>query len=160
MTVYKLGKPVATKQDVFNVARDLMLKNGQTTTLEIKEEIWKQGFYLTQRIDRDGNLGISELCSELFDEYQNQYNLSFTENGQYRTYTYSQTSTVAPQTQVSTLVSQPAGHTNVLFDWEVSDRTGTNPSDVVQARSRDHARWIFEKNTKTNKSDCRAKQLK
>lgn len=70
-----------TKDVVIATMNLLILTNGQTTTLEVKLHLRDLGYTLTQK-------EVSDMMSEI---QKHSDNLSYTENGTYRTYTISET---------------------------------------------------------------------
>jgi len=66
-----------TKADVYDVAMDLIEENGSTTTLDVKKELRKNGFFAKQ-------VEVSNYMNEISDEE----NWNFTFNGVHRTYKF------------------------------------------------------------------------
>jgi len=85
-------------QAVIDVAKDLIAKNGSTTTLDIKNELRDQGYFATQ----------NQVSAMMFNNFQSA-GLEFSVAGGHREYVESTTST-APSTDATDTVTVQDGN--------------------------------------------------
>lgn len=164
-----------TKQEVLRVANDLFLKNGKTTTLEVKTVLRNEGFWAEQ----------SEVSSYM-DQLHAQENWDFTTPGNHRVYTSTvnrgQTSSVASTSSVSPRTNRKKGTKVNLspaatygdianFDKSKHDKNcwivkhvSASASPVVHiypaSETRDHVRCSYAKMNKFKIQSIRACRIK
>ena len=97
--------------DIEKAFTDLLAKNGQTTSLEVKEELRARGFWATQA-------QVGPAVQDLAD----QLGVAWTFNGRYRTYT-----------QTATTVADPNDLADTDEDEEEDDGTGASVSSAPTA---------------------------
>lgn len=163
--------------DVEQVFTELLAKNGQVTSLEVKEELRTRGFWATQAI-----------VGPLVQDIANQLGVPFTNNGRFNTYTPLATtvtdddeedddgSTASPApsfsqlpaapVKVRTPPADPADREPVTNptsgDWTVHDvHNGPSASLVFQAKlTESQAKYAYKlKVTSVLYTDVRAKRL-
>jgi hypothetical protein len=167
--------------DVEQVFAELLAKNGQVTSLEVKEELRTRGFWATQAI-----------VGPLVQDIANQLGVPFTNNGRFNTYTQPTASATvtdddedeeddtgsapspmasSPQlppapVKVRTPPADPADREPILNpasgDWEVHDvHNGPSASLAFQAKlTESQAKYAYTlKVTNVLYTDVRAKRL-
>jgi hypothetical protein len=142
-------KPL-TKVAVLTAAVDLMLSNSQTTNLDVKERLRKEGYNAKQT-------DVSDHMRQL----KNEEAWTSSDSGAgYQIY-YPASSgagmTSSPVTTPSASVS-PVG--KVIGAWEVNSVSGTGILYFAGSNTRSAARWAFAVANKVQYVDTRARKVK
>jgi hypothetical protein len=135
------------RADVESVMNDLLNKNGQTTSLEVKEELRNRGFWATQAV-----------VGTTLQEIAEDNDVPFDFNGVYRTYyqpgtQMSPTPATAPATSVAPAappVRQPVNPqdrdplaTAEVGAWQCTTADGSNPLYFKSTLSAEQARYSY-----------------
>lgn len=137
-----------TLNDVIVVAADLIVKNGSTTTLDVKNELRTRGFKAFQ-IE----------VSKFMDAACVSENWEINDNGIYRTYADRNTSSptkIKPAT-TGTASSMIKGN---VGDWEVNSVTDKTVIILGGHLTRDAVRSAYAKATGAKFADTRARKIK
>lgn len=150
-----------TRTDVFFTAFELIKLNGQTTSLEVKNELRTQDFYAIQK-------DVSKFLYELGETNE----LQFTTNGLYRIYILSKPSTnVADLCQLGyttkkgnkvLVITKAEASSGDVYAYAIDPSSGALHELYFAAGtySRSIARYAFQKITGINYIHCRAKKIK
>lgn len=139
--------------DVIVVAADLMVKNGQTTTLEVKNELRNNGFKAFQ-----------VEVSQLMDTAKSSENWDVNDNGIHRTYSVVLTKASTPATTTAPVV-KAAKPTRAAFlgtsgDWEVNSVTDSQVLYFGSHLTRDEVRRAYAKAVGVLFVDTRSRKVK
>lgn len=139
------------KTAVLICAIELMVENGSTTTLDVKNKLRKNHYSCSQK-------EVSSLMGEIASDEKWKH----TDNGTFRTYkpTAPLTSATvgAPVAVTPTII--PAKATGVRGDWEVNATTKGTPAYYSPGMTRSAARWAFAKTNNVSYNDTRARKAK
>lgn len=132
-------KPVADRDDILTTFEELIDESGSTTTLDVKEALREDGFWIKQS-------DVSDVITQFVDG-TNDY--TFTIDRNHRVYEKAGTS-FAPS--LPSYVKKPKAVQKVS-DWAVTDGTSTV---VYTGMTRNQARYQFSKVHNTAYVDVRA----
>lgn len=139
------------KTAVLICAVELMLDNGSTTTLDVKNKLRKNHYSCSQT-------EVSSFMRDLASEEKWKHS----DNGVFRTYTPTvplTPSTVGTPVAIKATVI-PAKKSGVKGDWEVNATSKTTPAYYSPGMTRSAARWAFAKSNNVSFSDTRARKAK
>lgn len=137
-------------------AAALIIANGSTSTLEVKNSLRNQGYFATQ-----------VTVSQFMDELAKEGEFQFQDNGMYRTYTdaTNQLATIAKNVVV-TKTTTPSGSKIVTAttpqsgDWEVNSTTNKVVHYYSSLLTRDEVRQQYAKQYGVKFVDTRSRKVK
>lgn len=129
--------------DLQQVVEDLMKQQSEVTTLEIKSELRKQGFWVRQHD-----------VSDMMDQTHDIMGLTYRDNGHYRIYS-------AASNTVATASSAPSSQSATMWETRFAGKLGPMcPVELYDgSMTRSAARYAFAKAHGVSYNDVRARRV-
>lgn len=149
-------RPIPDKDDVRSAFIDLLEEHGETTSLDVKKELRRNGFWATQ-----------EKVTGLMREVADEEGIDFTFNGTYRTYYEDSQVIPPPNSALTNLFNSTKSMTQDLStdnpvqgDWEVRDVNDIASTVYYESSlTAGQAKYQYCKLTGVDFTDARVKKV-
>ena len=131
-----------TKEIVKEVMQNLIEKNSQTTSLEVKEELRNLGYWVTQR-------EVSNTLNELSNEDDSNLEVTFSICGKYKIYSIIKNTSITIPTIIKNIKLVDIQETNPK-DWYATCTTNSYGLYFKGNLTRDEVRCAYVKEMKKN----------